>query len=132
MAGRLAADGVYATVGASFRPLHQLVVDVGFREIDGLGPARSRHGKTLGHFVNRDDAPDSEQERGADRELPDWTAAPDRNGVARLDLRIDGRHVAGRKNVGQEKRLFVGDAVRNLDRADVGHRDPKIFAWPPA
>ena len=42
------------------------------------------------------------------------TAAPDRTGVAPLDRRIDGRHVAGRKDVGQEKRLFVGDAAGTL------------------
>jgi hypothetical protein len=56
-------------------------VNVGFREIDGLGPTRFRHGKTQGHFVNRDDAPGSRQERVPDRGLPDWTAAPDRNSV---------------------------------------------------
>ena len=128
MAGRLAADRVDAAIGAALAgPLHQLVIDIGFREIDGLRPAGFRHGQSLWHFINRDDAPGSQQQRGADRELSDRTAAPDRNGVARFDLRIDGRHVAGREDVGQKKRLFVGDAVRNLDRTDVGHRDPEIF-----
>ena len=43
------------------------------------------------------------------------------------DLRVLGGHVAGREDVGQEQRLFVGDAVRHLDRADIGHRDAQIF-----
>ena len=128
MAGRLAADRVDATVGAALSsPLHQFVVDIGFREIDGLRPAGFRHDQSLGHFIDRDDAPGSEQQCGADCKLSDRTAAPDRNGVSRFDLRIDGRHVAGRENVGQEQRLFVGDAIRNLDRAHVGHRDSEIF-----
>ena len=128
VSGRLAADRVDATVGTAFAgTLHQFVIDIGLREIDGLGAARLCHGKPFRNFINRDDPASSQHQRGADGELSDRTAAPDRDRVARLDLRIDGGHVAGRKNVGQEQRLFVSDAVGNLDRADVGHRHAKIF-----
>jgi hypothetical protein len=55
-----------------------------------------RHGESLGHLVDRDHAAGAHHQRGADGELADRTAAPDRDGVAMLDLRILGGHVAGR------------------------------------
>jgi hypothetical protein len=65
-------------------------------------------------------------------ELSDRTAAPNRDSVARLYLGVNGRHIAGREDIRQEKRLFVGDAVRNLDRPNVGHWNPEIFRLAPA
>jgi len=55
-----------------------------------------------GTFLNRDHSTGSQHERGADGELAHRTTAPDRDRVARLDLRVDGGHVAGRKNVREE------------------------------
>ena len=74
--------------------------------------------------------PGAEQERAANGELPDRAAAPDRDRVARLDVAELGGHVAGRKDVRQEQDLLVGEAVGNLDRADVGIRNPHIFGLP--
>ncbi|PAV66943.1 hypothetical protein WR25_15810 [Diploscapter pachys] len=58
-----------------------------------------RHGESLGHLVDRDHAAGAHHQRGADGELADRTAAPDRDGVAMLDLRILGGHVAGREDI---------------------------------
>ena len=47
--------------------------------------------------------------------------------VAALDVAEIGRHVAGRKDVGEEQHLLVGQAVRHLDRADIGIGHAQIF-----
>ena len=128
VAGGLAADRVDAAVGAALvGARHQLVIDIGLREIDRLGAAGFRHRQPLGHLVDRDHAAGAQHQRRADGELADRSAAPDRDGVARLDLRILGRHVAGREDVREEQRLLVGDAVGDLDRADIGHRHAQIL-----
>ena len=128
VAGGFAADRVDAAVGAAIvGPRHQFVVDVDLREIDGLGAARLGHGQALGHFVDRDHPASAHHQRGANGELANRPAAPDRDGIAILDLRVLGGHVAGREDVGKEERLLVRDAVRDLDRADVGHRHPQIL-----
>ena len=62
-----------------------------------------------------------------DGELPDRPAAPDRDGVARLDVAVLGRHVAGREDVGEEQDLLVGQSVGDLDRADVGERHADVL-----
>ena len=56
MAGGVAADRVDAAVRTTFSgTLHQFVIDIGLREVDGLGAARFRHGKAFGNFINCDD-----------------------------------------------------------------------------
>ncbi|MNI41017.1 hypothetical protein D3C73_952560 [compost metagenome] len=49
-----------------------------------------------------------------------------------LDVAVFGGHVAGWKNVGEEQDLFVAQAVRHNDRANIGIRNAKILrltAW---
>ena len=78
-------------------------------------------------MVDRDHALGAHQERRLDREQADRAAAPDRDGVAGLDLRILRRHPAGRQDVRQEQHLVVLDAVGDDDRADVAERHADIF-----
>ena len=128
VAGGLAADRIDAAVGAAVvGPCHQLVVNVDLREIDRLGASGLGHRQPLGHLVDRDHSAGAHHQRRADGELPDRPATPDRDGIAVLDLGVLGGHIAGRKDVGQKERLLVGDAVGNLDRADIGHRYAKIL-----
>src|SRR5947209_11257124 len=47
-------------------------------------------------------------------------AAPDGDDVAPLDLAVLGCHVPRREDVGQEQDLLVRQAIRDLERADVG------------
>ena len=126
--GGFAADRVDAAVRAAIvGPRHQFVVDINLREIDRLGPARLGHGQALGHFVDRDHPAGAHHQRRADGKLANRPATPDRDGIAIFDLCVLGGHVAGREDVGKEKRLLVRDAVRDLDRPDVGHRHPQIL-----
>ena len=67
---------------------------------------------------------------GTDRHLADGTAAPDRHGVGRLDVALDGALPARRKDVGQEEKLLVGNALRHLDVGRVGEGDAQIFGLP--
>ena len=77
--------------------------------------------------VDRDHALGAQQVGAPDRELPDRAAAPDRDDVAGLDAAVLGRHVAGREDVGQEQDLLVAQAVRDLDRPDVGERHADVL-----
>ena len=119
----LGADGVDAAVRpAAIGHLHQRVVDVDCSSklmVSRLAMLCG-HVQPLGHVVDRDDAAGAQHPGALDRELADRAAAPDRDRIARLDLGIFGRHVAGREDVGQEQHLLVGQLVRHLDRADVG------------
>ena len=110
------------------RHLAQRIGHVDVRVIEDLGLAeRRRERQALGKAIDRDDPLGSEQERALDRELADGAAAPDGHGVARLDLAVLGRHVAGGKDVREEQDLLVGERVRHLQRADVGKRHPGVF-----
>ena len=61
-----------------------------------------------------------EQEGALDRELSDGTAAPDRDRLAALQIAEIGGHEARGEDIRQEEDLFVAQALRHLDRADVG------------
>ena len=96
--------------------------------VQRLGAAlRGRELEPFGEAIDRDDAFGAEQIGALDRELTDRTAAPDRHRVARLDLAVLGRHVAGREDVGEKQDLLVGEGVRHLQRSDVGKRDARVF-----
>jgi hypothetical protein len=69
----------------------------------------------------------AEQEGAADGKLSDRATSPYRDGVAGLDVAKHRRHVAGRKDIGQKQYLFVSQAVRNFERAEVGEGHPQIF-----
>jgi hypothetical protein len=69
-------------------------------------------------------------ENAADRELAHRAASPHRNGFASFEGEKVGSHIAGRKNIGEEQHLFVAEALRHLDRADIGVGHAKIFRLP--
>ena len=71
------------------------------------------------------------QEGGLNREKADRSAAPDRDGVARLDVGIFGRLPAGGENIREEKDLVILKPIGNDDRPDVGKWNPDIFGLPP-
>src|SRR5207253_9406230 len=58
------------------------------------------------------------------------SAAPHRDDVAGLDVRLNRRLPSGRKDVGEEKELLVVDPVRNLDMGRVGEGNAQIFRLP--
>ena len=91
-----------------------------FLEVDRGGPAGLGHRQALGHAVDRDHLPGAEQDRAADAELADRSAAPDRDRVGRLDVALHGRLPAGREYVAEKQHLLVREPVLNLDRAHVG------------
>ena len=88
---------------------------------------RRRQREPFGEAIDRDDALGAEQVRALDRELTDRAAAPDGDRVARLDLAVVGRHVAGREDVREKEDLLVGQRVRHLQRPDVGKRHARVF-----
>ena len=99
-------------------------------EIDRDRAGRLGHRQALGQPVDRDDLFRAQQDRAADRHLPDRAAAPDRDRVGRLDVALHRGLPAGRKDVAEEQQLLVGDAVRHLDVRRVGERHAQIFGLP--
>src|SRR6185437_12461338 len=97
MAGRFEADGVHAGIGAAVSGHVAQDVDdtVDFFEVDRFRAALLREFEAFGDAIDGDDAFGSEHERAANRELRDGTATPDGDGVAPLNIAIDGTHVAG-------------------------------------
>src|SRR5678815_543816 len=92
---RFHADRVYARVWTDAAGhLPQPVEDVGIHRIERLGTRRFSHAAALRNGFNRDYSSSTEQEGAANGKLPDRTATPDGNGVARLDVAVLGRHVA--------------------------------------
>ena len=65
-----------------------------------------------------------------DRKLAYRAAAPYRNGVVLLYLRIFSGHVAGWKNVREEKSFFVGKIRFKFQRADVRKWHPRVLRLP--
>src|SRR4051812_7615628 len=72
----------------------------------------------------------AEEDRRADRHLPDRAAAPDRDRVTGLNVGLHCRLPAGREDVGEEQQLLVVDAVGHLDVRRVGERYPQILGLP--
>src|SRR5205085_1971298 len=66
----------------------------------------------------------------ADRHLSYRSAAPDCDGIGRLDVALHRRLPAGRENVAEEQRLFVTHPLGNLDVSGVGKRHAQIFSLP--
>ena len=62
-----------------------------------------------------------------DGELADGAAAPDRDGLAALEVAEIGGHEARGKDVRQEKDLFIAEPLRHLDRTDIGIGLPEIL-----
>ncbi len=89
------------------------------------------HAQAFGLAVDRNDTARSKHPCALDRKLPDRAAAPDRHGVARLDIAVLRRHVAGGEDVGDEQRLLVADLRRDLDRPHIGKRHPHVLRLPP-
>jgi hypothetical protein len=69
----------------------------------------------------------AKQERAFDRERSDGAAAPDGDGLAAFKVAEVRRHETRGKDVRQEKDLFLGQSLRNLDRANVSIGDPEIL-----
>jgi hypothetical protein len=78
-------------------------------------PCSSGHGQPLGDAVDGDHPAGPEHPRALDAELPDRSAPPDGDRVARLDLGVLGGHPGGREDVGQEQNLLVRHPVRDLE-----------------
>ena len=113
-----------ATVGH----LHETVIDLHVVEVDRLRlTVVLGHFEALRHAVNRDDASRAKHPGALHRELPDRAAAPHCDRITRFDAAVFRGHVAGRKYVGQEQHLLVGNPVRNLDRGHVGKRHAQVL-----
>ena len=76
-----------------------------------MAPPASAMVRRSGTLVDGDDLLRAEQDRAADRHLPDRAAAPDRHRVVRLDVALHRRLPAGRQDVAEEQDLLVGEAV---------------------
>src|SRR5437660_1751367 len=63
----------------------------------------------------------------ASRRATDRACAPDGDDLATADLAELGAHVAGGQDVGEEEDRLVGNAVLDLDRADVGERHARVL-----
>jgi hypothetical protein len=98
--------------------------------VDRLGAPLGGHVEALLEAVDGDDAPRPEQEGALDGEQPDGAAAPDGDGVARLDVAVLGGHVAGREDVAEEEHLLVVDALGNLHRPHVGVGHARVLGLP--
>ena len=128
---RLEPDRVDHRVGADpAGHLHQRVIDRAFLEVDHLRAELLGEAEARREMVDRDHALGPHKERRLDGEQPDWTAAPHRDGIARLDLRELCGLPTGRQDVGQEQHLVVVNPVRNDDRPDVAERHADIFRLP--
>jgi hypothetical protein len=73
---RFETDGIDAGVGAHaashvLQPLEHIVS----QRIERLASSLGRHAQPLGHRVNRDDAPTTDNQRAADRKLTDRTTS---------------------------------------------------------
>ncbi len=126
------ADRVDAAIrSAAVGHLLQFVVDAAFDllKVDHLGPALLRgHGEALWHAIDRNHATRSEHPRALDGKLPNRSATPHCNRIARFNLGILRRHVTGREDVGKKEDLLIGErVVLDFLRAYVRERDAEIF-----
>ena len=96
-------------------------------------PSRAPCGGGIGKRSIADHALGAEQERAFHRELPDRAAAPDRDGVARLDVAHVRAHVACREDIGQEQHLLVGQVRPAPSAGPTSANGTRAYsAWPPA
>ena len=128
---RLHPDGIDRRIGSAaaseFAQGVQHVVAV----LDRDRARRLRHRQPLRHAIDRIHLRRAEQQRAADGELAHRSATPHRHHrVARPDVAIFRRHVAGRKNIRQEQHLLVRQIALDHDRPVVGKRHPRILRLP--
>ena len=81
--------------------------------------------------IDGDDPLGAQHEAALDAELAHGAQAPDGDGVALLDVAVLRGLVGGGEDVGQEQHLFVVQAVRDLDRADIAERDADVLRLAP-
>ena len=86
-----------------------------------------RQRKAFRNGVDSNHAFRAEQEGRLDGEETDGAAAEDGDRLALLDVAVLRRHVACGKDIRQEEHLLVREAVRDLDRADVGIRHAQVL-----
>src|SRR4051794_2819565 len=121
-------DGVDAllralTAGELVQALdHALLV-----EVDRDGTAGFRHFQALRQMIDGNHLLGTKQNGAADRHLTDGTAAPDRNGIGRLDVALDSGLPSGREDVTEEENLLVRDTIRHLDVRRIGKGNAEIF-----
>ena len=100
-----------------------------FFVVDGLGSAGffASHVEPFRKPVDAYDSLGAQQVGTGYGKLTHRTATPYRNGIAWLNIAIFRCHVSGGKNVGKKQNLFIRQAFRNLDSADVGEWHPSVF-----
>src|SRR4051812_7572468 len=124
-------DGVDALLRAlATGELVQTLDHALFIEVDGNGATGFRHFQALRHMIDGDHLLGAEEDGAADRHLTDGTAAPDRNGIGRLDIALDGGLPSGREDVTEEENLLVRDTIRHLDVRRISKGNAEIFGLP--
>ena len=92
---------------------------------------RFGHVQALRHPIDGNDLISAEHVSTANGKLAYRPAAPDRHGVAPLDVAVFCGHVTSGKDIGQKQYLLVPQAGRNFDRTDVGKGHTHVFRLSP-
>ena len=105
----------------------------GLLEVDHLGAELLRELEPVRIVVDGDHLARAHEERALHREEPDRAAAPDRDGVALLDVGVLRRHPAGRQDVGEEQHLLVLELPSGMTIGPTSEKGTRTYsACPPA
>ena len=115
---------------ASARHFSQSLWNINLLIVDDPRIPLLSHAQSLRKAIDRDDALCTKHIGAPYGELTDRAATPHRNHIARLDITVLRRLVAGREDIREEEHLFIGQAIGNLDRADIGERNTRILCLP--
>ena len=125
---RFQTDGIDAGIRAApARPQMQFFERIDFGIVNRLRARFLRQLESLGNVIDGDHTLRPQQERRLDREQSDRAAAPDGNRVAFLNVAVFRRFVTGRKDVGQEQNLLVGQPFGDFVWPHIGVRDTRIL-----
>src|SRR4028119_789526 len=87
----------------------------------------------LGHLeafrnsVKGDNTLSTEHKSALNRELSNWPTAPDGYDITGFNVAVFRCHVASGEDIGKKQYLVVCQSFRNLEQADIGKGNPRIF-----
>ena len=125
---RFHADGVNDGVGTSpAGPLPELFDDVALAGVDRLDAVAGGHLEPFRYEVDSENPFGTERPGDPGAELPDRPEAEDRQAPALRRVGISHRLPRRGQDVGEVEESVIGRAFRNLDRAEIGVRDPQVL-----
>ncbi len=117
---------------APAREVFQCLLNIHIFEVEcvrGTGFLTS-HLQPVRVAVDGDHTRGAQQVGAGDCQLPHRSASPNGDDIAGFDVAHLSAHVCRWKNIGEEKHLVIGQALRHFQRSYIGEGNPDVLRLP--